>query len=237
LGLPKVIVIRSPLGSPLKYPESLSECGLVQKTICKECNNLLGYKYDQELIQLIKSTSLQCDRIKSLLAMGLTIPNIELELSLVPDRVARSVIGHLLAARASEQGLTVSDMQKYVLEEDYCFSQNYHLYIWYCPLQEPLVTIENVYIHLPTMSALIYDTYKVFPLAFLFSNKEMKISGSVDLLSYKQNSLQNVSLQMMNYPNPQWPENAGLPGLEYGKIIGANYANSKSIIYSTRRRR
>lgn len=86
------------------------------------------------------------------------------------------------------------------------------------------------------MSALIYETYKVFPLAFLFSNNEMKISGSVDLLGYKHNSAQDIRIDMMIYPNPQWPENAGLPGSEYGKIIGANYANSKSTVYSARRR-
>jgi hypothetical protein len=236
LGLPKVIVIRSPLGSPLKYPDSLSECGLVQKTICRECNNLLGYKYDQDLIKLIKSASLQCNQMNNLRNIGLTIPNIQLELSFIPDRVARSVTGHLLAARVSEQGLTVPDMQKFVLEEEYCLPPNYHLYMWFCPLHDPLVTLENVYIHLPTMSALIYETYKVFPLAFLFSNNDMKISGSVDLLGYKHNSPQDVRIDMMNYPNPQWPENAGLPGAEYGKIIGANFANSKSTVYSARRR-
>lgn len=104
----------------MKYPDSLSECGLVQKTICKECNNLLGYKYDQDLIKLIKSASLQCNQMNNLINMGLTIPNIQLELNFIPDRVARSVTGHLLAARVSEQGLTVPDMQKFVLEEEYC---------------------------------------------------------------------------------------------------------------------
>lgn len=122
-----------------KTPVAHSQNGSHFRTICEECNNtLLGTKYDPEVIkwrnEVIQHTSTESYKFFS-------------EHVIKPQKIARCVIGHLLAANAVPQiqdpnnnAPAYSSMRNYFLNENEPLPENLKIYYWIYPYR-PIVVV------------------------------------------------------------------------------------------------
>lgn len=112
-----------------------SQNGLKFRTLCRTCNgDLLGAKYDPELAAFSRDVG----KIVSAEHLHLP-PRIAVEVHL--GRLARAVVGHLLAAEVREDmsneprgGPFVSAMRDYFLDEDAPWPKSMHLFFWPTPI-------------------------------------------------------------------------------------------------------
>ena len=124
-----------------------SQGGAHYRTLCGTCNNtLLGIHYDPALIDLSNAiTGLALGAKRREIALPQIIyPFIK------PQRIARSVVGHVLAGLAVEettQGLfssPISDsLRSYFLNEAAGFPENLEIYYWVYPSRRQ-VLIKNI---------------------------------------------------------------------------------------------
>ena len=124
-----------------------SQGGTHYRTICGQCNSArLGGHYDPALVDMSNAiTTLALGAKKRKIALPRTIsPFIK------PQRIARAVVGHVLAGLAVEetnQGLLsspISDsLRSYFLDEAAYFPENLEIYYWLHPSRRQ-VLIKNV---------------------------------------------------------------------------------------------
>jgi hypothetical protein len=101
----------------------VSQSGVRFKTICGECNSLLGRRYDPELARFCKAA---CGSRSSLAGRPSTW-NIWCK----PDLIIRAVFGHLLAATTDDASTTDDDvMRPLVLDARRSVGPELRLYYW-----------------------------------------------------------------------------------------------------------
>lgn len=93
-----------------EFPYKASN-GIVFNTLCAECNNtVLGTRGDQDLQQFVAQYEKKC--------MNLLAGKLPFSINVKANRVARSVVGHMLAAKRfyDEECNVDKVMRKYVLD-------------------------------------------------------------------------------------------------------------------------
>lgn len=144
----------------------LSQNGVKFRSLCPSCNNhRLGKKFDPALNTFSRSV-VQIIRNRS----HLSLPS-RLEVSLQPQRVVRSIIGHLLAAEIREDmslapiSVPMRDlMRHYFLDTSVDFPSEFNVYCWLY-LARHQVIFKGVGI-LSGDQIVIGDFLKYFPVAF-----------------------------------------------------------------------
>ena len=126
-----------------KNSETPSQGGTNFKTLCEKCNSSpLGDKYDPELINLsneITKTALAVDKKQIML------PSVRLIFTR-PQKLARAVIGHILAANAVDEtkdGLRTFDfrdaLRHYFLNEKAPLPEEVDIYFWIYPSRRQVI--------------------------------------------------------------------------------------------------
>lgn len=108
-----------------------SQDGVKYRTICSDCNSgLLGARYDPELISM-------ANYITDYVSSRLYLPP-QLEVLIKPNRLCRSVVGHLLAHRVDSyrEGDVISGLTDYFLDETADFPNDLKLYYWVYPYKD-----------------------------------------------------------------------------------------------------
>jgi hypothetical protein len=116
------------------------------KTLCTKCNSdLLGLKYDPALIDLT-------NQIISLSNKKFVLPSDQLVI-IKPQKIAKSIVGHLLAASSTrgqnssldeiKNGLRhypfVDALRDYVLNENAQLPDNIDIYFWVYPYKQQVI--------------------------------------------------------------------------------------------------
>lgn len=146
--------------------------GLKYRTICKECNQFMGSRYDPALIGFANS-------IASALNPGLTLPRY-LTVNTRPSAIMRSVLGHLLAAKIeTDSSLFDNEIRPCILDENVSVPDNYQLHYWIHPYETTVVMRDSMTID-PTKSPngqfLFFQLLKFFPLGFWVLDRDHVIS-------------------------------------------------------------
>lgn len=133
------------------------------RTLCAKCNNeRLGVDYDPVLVEFT-------NRVRAHLESSLHLPP-ALALKTKPNRMARSIVGHLLAQGISEHrnGVITSRLTDYFLDETAHFPENVRAYYWLYPYND------HVIIKGAALSVYYWNSFatfmllKFFPLSFFF---------------------------------------------------------------------
>jgi len=121
---------------------TVSQSGLKILSICGNCNNnLLGTKYDPELIEVSKKVD---NMLRVQRELGLSLPD-QINLSIKPQRLIRSVIGHILAGKLPIAGKPPISapfpdaLRNYFLEQSSNIPDQVEIYYWLYPSNKQIV--------------------------------------------------------------------------------------------------
>jgi hypothetical protein len=152
--------------------DSTSQGGTHFKTICSTCNSeKLGLRYDPELIALSNDIT-SC--VKAASNKLIVLPKV-LRRTIKPQRITRSIVGHILAAAAvskidepKKENPMDSDLKNYFLNEDIPFPSNVEIYYWVYPSRKQTVLKYFGKTSINSSSTIIGHTIKFLPLGFYF---------------------------------------------------------------------
>ena len=186
----------------------ISQNGLTCKTICEDCNNnLLGARYDKELIKLY-------NEIKIMNSSSIIFKRIKVDIN-VKDLV-RCLLGHLIAICVYKKDKTVQELLNTELENNYIFNkyrefvlgktdklENCCCYYWYYPYSDIIINpyfLKADVLTYPKTTDLFGTIIKFYPIALYIVNTKNS-TGELDLDSIDFNSnhlLLNVKEKIRN---------------------------------------
>ena len=122
----------------LRQPILTSQGGRHCRTICANCNgNLLGVEYDPELVDFSKNVA----NPTRMALDGPIIVQDRISVTIKPQRVARAVVGHILAANAVAETMGPPDpscpfptaLREYFLDPSAGMPEGLDLFAWIYP--------------------------------------------------------------------------------------------------------
>lgn len=197
------------------YKPELSQSGLNFRTICEHCNNdLLGKEYDPNLIDFANTIG---RFLKAEKEYNLYIPN-ETEITIKPQRVARAVVGHLLAF-TNPQNLNKQPpntpyhdaLREYFLNPHSPLPDRLNIYCWVYPANtQVIIDFHAVAIGL-FKHTIMGSLLKFFPLGFwAVWDKPNDVSINTPLLLENKhlgiNDEIKFTIPFRGIPRIQWPE-------------------------------
>jgi hypothetical protein len=189
--------------------------GVKFKTICSPCNNdRLGGLYDNEIKLFVEQV---VSYYRSILVTGLILPS-QQQIKIKPHRLARAVIGHLLAARLDPNipqnplGSPFDNtLREYFLDLNKNIPREISIYYWLYPSKNQLILKGFGISQLGTRSSIFGHILKFYPVSFLVVYKQpdnAKINHD-RLEVEKCNSIDEeriINLSYKNIPPTNWPE-------------------------------
>lgn len=153
--------------------------GFQIKSICSECNRLLGNNYDSELSAFAKNVMMSYYQMR----LGRVVFN-KLEFKYDFNKILRSIIGHLLSATGykinikepfdSNPNYTLNKMRKSLLNNENTYFDETIIYLWIHPYRS--IEIQNNFSYKPhfgSKSIMLGSMLKFFPLGFLLIDKKL----------------------------------------------------------------
>jgi len=192
-----------------------SQNGLNIRSICGQCNNtLLGTNYDPELISLSRQLA-NLVRVQN--ELGFSLPQ-QVSLRVKPQKLARSVIGHVLAGTLPSTSTPPISapfpdaLKRYFLDSSSPMPNELDVYYWIYPSRQQIV-INYLALALDSGKGFIAGSslLKFFPLAFwIVWNKPNTFSIDFPkLLKNKSLDLDepnNLIVDLTKIPHLSWPE-------------------------------
>jgi len=216
---------------------TISQNGVMYRSLCDKCNNdLLGAKYDKELECLTKFTH-------SLLTSKLTLPS-NISLSLNINKLSRSIVGHILAARNHFEAQVLTDLKlrEYFLDTSSLPPKEMKLLFRIYPYETIVIHRDCVVGSMHKNAELpggSLDCLFFYPIAFLLCSDDSKCK-LLDMFSKCTTRIDDVielpiDLSSHKHPNSNmvrhflWPTNVS--GDKYGaSFLLASGASSDSVI-------
>ncbi|MBL7203669.1 MAG: hypothetical protein ISS63_04975 [Desulfobacteraceae bacterium] len=194
-------------GVQAQKPE-ISHDGLKFRTLCADCNSLLGQRYDPALNEFAIA-------VGRFLRTSLHLPEL-LHLEIRPTAVARAVLGHLLAARLSTvEAFFDPDIRTIVFDPDMTIPEDLSVFYWVHPYAQQIVFRDAL---MPKKRGGFSDfqrigTLKYFPLGFLVTDASQY--ESLDALTHwrkePSSTTIKIPIRIKEVRDAFWPE-APTPG-------------------------
>lgn len=182
---------------------SESQNGVKYRTICRECNELLGVKYDP----VINSFALE---VGQYLKSSLSLPK-HIRHPVKPQRLLKSLFGHLLAAKVDCENTIFDQLaRRYVLDENATLPNEIHVFYWPYPYQCS-VAIREFGLFAPRGTfdePAIFQTLKYFPVAYLCTEKS-EYAGLDSFTHYRRCKIDDVvdlPINLSRIEHAYWPE-------------------------------
>ncbi|MDZ8081245.1 MAG: hypothetical protein RMX35_19540 [Nostoc sp. DcaGUA01] len=207
----------------------MSQNGVTYKTICSDCNNKLGNRYDWALGEFT-------GKIESFVESSLTLPN-SFEVECYPNAIMRSVLGHLLAAKTQTDEVVIDKLiRPCILDTSLPIPNDVHILYWVYPYERISILRD---FGMPAVrgnfqTSGFFNMIKFYPIAFLITHQLPSYEGLLSLDKFKQlspNDKANVQIDLRPIRRSTFPEEC--TGVDNFLMLGrtANdsvYAVSKS---------
>lgn len=176
--------------------------GIKFKTICRECNSLLG-EYDRELINFVNSYK-QFAKSSIILPERLTVP-------IKPNTIIRSFAGHMLSSVLTpDEARFGNEVRSIIFNREAPIPERWHVYYWHHPYLETIIMKDisimdpfNEHIELGMCQIL-----KFYPFAFLICDNSSY--GHLNYLSKFKNRPADFTANFSPIPFStcpvHWPE-------------------------------
>lgn len=146
---------------------TVSQNGLKYRTICRDCNSGLA-RYDLAFKELLLD-------VKMIMKSVLILPN-PIRISTYPVRIAKCILGHLLAAKTADCfNVYDEEIRTYLSNDNAKLPNNIRIFFWYYPYNCTIITTDVYELNILDQSTRFYSVLKSFPLAFAvaFDNSHM----------------------------------------------------------------
>ncbi|MDJ0569164.1 MAG: hypothetical protein QNJ53_08950 [Pleurocapsa sp. MO_192.B19] len=199
----------------------IAQGGASFRTLCSNCNNnLLGKQYDPELNKVSKEVGSLVNKISDLSYRGFSLPP-KVEIDIKPQRLARAVIGHLLASNyhptQSESDIkkhvpSSEELRNFFLDQNVALPENFNIYYWFYPGNRQVLIREafmSFYSH--NREPLIFGLIKFAPIAYMLTRDEPKNCkpNALNLFSNRNIGIDNtekIQINLDSYPRLDSPE-------------------------------
>ena len=209
---------------------TISQGGAHYRTICSECNSThLGTKYDPALVDLSNDITSYVMAANNRL---ISLPEV-ISPFVKPQKIARSVVGHCLAAIAIEETKTglvsspISDsLREYFLNESLPMPKELDIYYWLYPSKRQVVVKNMGKSSMNGNGTIFGHVIKFLPLGFwLVWNKPKTVDLKMrSLLSNKNigiNEVEQHEINLYDVPALDFPE---APADHEFIALNSNYA-------------
>lgn len=206
-----------------KSKKVLSQNGLTYQTICGDCNSLLG-RYDKALNEFALS-------VGRYLATELQLPKV-IHHRVSPQRVMKSVIGHLLAAKGTTENSQFDQLARaYVREPEMPLPEGINVFYWVYPHRNERVLREftKLTVFGDSQTMVNMQLLKYFPIAYLCSDSA-EYKNLPTLSQFRNAGLIeefDVPIVLSRIEGPDWPE-ANQSGNEY-QILGQSASEAVNV--------
>lgn len=196
-----------------------SQNGLKFRTICKECNEFLGQKYDTVLNEFAMS-------VGRYLKSELKFPPL-FHYKTKPLRLMKGILGHLLAAKADyDEVLLDCQVREFILDEDSVIPESINIFYWIYPYRCTVIVRD---IGMPAVRGNFKDvgffhTIKYFPIAYLVSNKS-RYESLLSLTKYRNCGIDeeiDIPIDLKRIEHHYWPEMVDKGNIVLGGAAGLN---------------
>ena len=181
-----------------------SQNGVKYRTICKQCNELMGVEYDPHLNALAREVGTY---IKSAIKLPEQI-NIETDI----QRVMKGILGHMVAAKVNVENSNFDRLARtYVLDKEAKLPDDIYIHYWMYPY-DISATIRDVAIATPkadgNLDLNIVQIMKYFPIAYIAGEQERyrQLSSLSKYRNLEINDVVEFKLNIKRKEKPFWPE-------------------------------
>lgn len=194
-------------------PPIESQNGLKFRTICGDCNSLLGREFDPTLNEFSRS-------VGRYLVTSLAVPSLVMHVT-KPKRLLKAVLGHLVAAKVEAQPSRFDELAAdFVLSEGAQLADEVNIFYWvypyenYLPLRDFLLYPIGQHSGKPVFCQLL----KFFPIAFLVCDLN-EYTGLPSLSRYASLGLDDevrLPIELDRLEEPHWPERPTAKNILFG---------------------
>ena len=196
-------------------PKTFYQGGTHFRTLCEKCNSgLLGTEYDPELAKL-------CNEIRKLAEVvsrkEIALPS-DVLVFVKPQRIARAIVGHILAANAVEEaknGLISAPLpdalRRYFLNDASVLPTEADIYVWVYPSRRQVIVKGAGKISLKYSNVILGHILKFLPLGFwLVWEKPLNLSINLPTLvpdkRMRIDDICQMRVELTNIPPLDFPE-------------------------------
>lgn len=192
-------------------------------SLCRACNSdRLGAQFDPALLEFAGRA---ITWVRAAHQLWLSLPD-EFTIQVRPHRVARAVVGHLLAAEHRKnpseplrRAPMLDEMREYFLG-DGSAPETFELYVWPCAGDTQVVARSLNVTEYGHSDSLLGDVLKFFPLGFwLIYQRPASATVSVPQLPIHEmgglDDVVSITLPLTRVPRPDWPEAPGKMGMVF----------------------
>lgn len=186
----------------------ISQSGVSYTTICSDCNNDLGSKYDLELGSFSK-------KVESFVESNITLPS-TFSIECSPNAIMRSILGHLLAAKTEDDEVVIDKLiRPCILDPSKPIHDDIHIFYWVYPYEKTIILRD---FGMPAIrgrmdTAGFFNMIKFYPIAFLITHglasyENLRSLHQFNGLSPNEKAYIQIDLQPVQ--NDTWPETLDL---------------------------
>ena len=181
----------------------ISQNGVKYRTLCKECNELLGVEYDPTLNNFAIG-------VGRYLNSQLKFPEV-IHHRLRPQRLLKAILGHLIATKVGIEDSKFDQLaRKYVLDSTASLPDNINVFYWVYPYKSSVIIRElgKSTVEQNSQKLGIFQALKYFPIAYLCCEKE-KYTGLDSFHSYRHYGLDEeceIKINLTRIEPENWPE-------------------------------
>jgi hypothetical protein len=183
------------------------QAGISFRSLCQDCNNLLGGKYDPALAEM-------CSQVRNIVNGILRLPD-EIRLQVRPQPILRSVLGHL-AAQGIERPIS-EWLRNYLLDRTLPLPDEIRMYYWLYPHRSQILVRDGGRLEIASRTTTVFWLMKFFPLAFMatIGEPQQRVYRLNNLDTFRDVSFSDeypVALRLRPIVPQHWPEHPGESG-------------------------
>lgn len=224
--------------------KEISQNGIKYRTLCDDCNNrILGAEYDREYKRLV-------DTLYNLYISPGDIAQYIVITGLKINRVARAVVGHLLAAREDYfDGELENELRKFVLDQDSLPPKNLKLLYYTYPYNTVMIVRDIVPMKIGNQDYKVPSCFmsclNTFPIAFILASECKDACGLYDMFELCTSNIDeeiDIKIDILSYlfpnhlerRNPYWPCNVSDEDSGVSLVLTSEVAQHNSVISDVR---
>lgn len=173
-------------------------------TICKECNEKIGSKFDPVLNGFARS-------VGNILKSNLILPS-TIYYKTKPNLLIRAILAHLLAVKADIDKVTTDEqIRNFIFDENASIPEEINIFYWVHPYTNTVIVRDIAMLAVRGKfggKAGVFSILKYFPIAYLVCNLR-EYEDLNELILYRNSKPQDIidiPINLKDIRGPEWPE-------------------------------